>query len=372
MWIKKSRVLAILKVAPPLTGATSINQSIIDSAQKWLGGELEFKTISYASSIQDLGSYNLKKFLKFFLFLFSISKSLIVQRPQVVYFQMSIYGASFYRDSVIILLAKLTGRKVLVHLHGKGMRAYGESHVFYRFWISFLLKRQFAVVLTEGQKKDVDWIGLREIAVIPNGISIPEGVEKKWVAKAAKEPIRWLFLSNLLQAKGIDDVLKLAVILKENNVPFEGVLVGKEGDRDAAMINAFIRENELEGNLFYHGALYDQEKWRAISKADILIFPTYNEAFGIVAIEAMGVGIPVIAYREGGLVEIIEPGKNGKLVEKGNINGLFQQVLYFQQNPDLLQAYGSEARKLFYSKFTSDTFMTKLYTEFDHVIAFKK
>jgi glycosyltransferase involved in cell wall biosynthesis len=367
-----AKVLAILKVAPPLTGATAINQSIVESTQRWLGGEIKFKTISYATSIQDLGSYHLKKFFKFFVFFLSIVKNILILRPQLVYFQMSIYGASFYRDSAILLMAKLMGRKILVHLHGKGMRAYGERHFFYRFWISFLLKRQFAVVLTESQKIDVDWIGLSDIAVIPNGITIPKGIEKKWNKKSEQEPIRWLFLSNLLLAKGIDDVLHLAVELKKNNVPFEGVLVGKEGDRDANMIQDFIRKNELEQNLFYRGALYGADKWQAIAEADVLIFPTYNEAFGIVAIEAMGVGIPVVAYREGGLVEIIEPGKNGECVEKGDLQALYQRILYFQQNPDELQRYGNEARKLFFSKFTSDTFMTKLYAEFDRVIALKK
>ncbi len=365
-------VLAILKVAPPLTGATAINQSIVDSTQKWLGGKIVFKTISYASSIQDLGSFHLRKFFRFFIFFLSIAKSLIIQRPHLVYFQMSIYGASFYRDSSILLMAKLTGRKVLVHLHGKGLRSYGERHFFYRFWISFLLKGQFAVVLTEGQKSDVDWIGFRDTMVIPNGIALPQGMEKKWERKSENQPIRWLFLSNLLLAKGIDDALQLALELKRNKIPFEGVLVGKEGDRDAAMIEAFIKQNELERNLFYRGALYGDDKWGAISDADVLIFPTYNEAFGIVAIEAMGIGIPVIAYREGGLVEIIEPGKNGKLIDKGDIQGLYQSLVDYQRNPDELQCQGNEARRLFFSKFTSDTFITKLYGEFDRVIALKK
>jgi glycosyltransferase involved in cell wall biosynthesis len=368
----RAKVLAILKVAPPLTGATAINQSIVDSTQKWLGGEIDFKTISYASSIQDLGSFQLRKFFKFFIFFLSIVKRLITQRPQLVYFQMSIYGASFYRDSSILLMAKLTGRKVLVHLHGKGLRPYGERHFFYRFWISFLLKGQFAIVLTEGQKSDVDWIGLRDITVIPNGISLPQGIEKKWERKSENQPIRWLFLSNLLLTKGIDDALQLALELKRNKIPFEGVLVGKEGDRDADMIEEFIKQNELERNLFYRGALYGDDKWRAISDADVLIFPTYNEAFGIVAIEAMGIGIPVIAYREGGLVEIIQPGMNGELIDKGDIQGLYQTFVDYQKNPDELQRQGKDARRAFFSKFTSDTFILKLYATFDRAIDLKK
>mgnify|MGYP000744696588 FL=1 len=109
----RKKVLAILKVAPPLTGATAINQSIVDSQIKWPNGILDFKTISYANSIQDLGSLKWTKFLKFFTFFFSILFQIIREKIDLLYFQMSIYGASFYRDSTLLLVSKIFRKKVI-------------------------------------------------------------------------------------------------------------------------------------------------------------------------------------------------------------------------------------------------------------------
>lgn len=368
----RKKVLAILKVAPPLTGATAINQSIVDSQIKWPNGILDFKTISYANSIQDLGSLKWTKFLKFFTFFFSILFQIIREKIDLLYFQMSIYGASFYRDSTLLLVSKIFRKKVLVHLHGKGLKAYGERHAFYRFWIKWLLKDQSAIVLTESQKQDVLWIGFKEIFVIPNGIDYPKEMQKDWRVHHRDGPIRWLFLSNMLESKGIADALALALLLKKNDIPFHVDLIGKEGDYNSQRIGQFIHENELDCQMVYHGPRYGEEKWSAIVSSDVLVFPTYNEAFGIVAIEAMAMGIPVIAYKEGGLPEVIKPGINGVLVDKGDLDGLYAALVRFQQNPDEMQALGMGARQLFLSKFTSHTFITTLYATFDRVLAHKQ
>jgi glycosyltransferase involved in cell wall biosynthesis len=55
---------------------------------------------------------------------------------------------------------------------------------------------------------------------------------------------------------------------------------------------------------------------------DVLVVPSYNEAFGTVAAEALAAGTPVVATRGGGIEEYVVPGRNGELVMPGDVNAL--------------------------------------------------
>ena len=364
----QNRVLAILKVSPPVTGATAINELILNGCNSWERGTVIFKTVSYAKDIQDLGSIGFRKFSAFFRLWISVWMSLIRDKPKLVYIQMSITGMSFYRDSTILLLAKLFRKKIMVHLHGKGMKVYANGHFFYRFWMSFILKNQYAIVLTNSQKSDVDWIAWNQLFVLANGIEHPP-LEKDWEVKS--NVFTWMFLSNLLKAKGIDDVLELARTMHQQGKPFRGIIVGKEGDRDAKYVKAFIEQHGLQNNLEYHGPLYGLEKWKLLVESDVFLFPTYNEAFGLVGVEAMSVGLPVIAYEEGGLMDIIENGHNGFLVPKGDQYELLSRLEKYMTNPGLAQAHGLAGRRLFFVNFTSKTFKTRLFQIWEEVLEYR-
>jgi glycosyltransferase involved in cell wall biosynthesis len=364
---QSKNILAVLKVPPPVTGATIMNAALFSGKDKWTRVKVDYCTVSYAENIQDLGSFRIKKFFRFLQLLFSASRYLATHSRSILYFQMSIFGISFFRDSLILIVAKVLRKKRCVHFHGKGIREYAAAHRWYRFWFRFLLKNQFAIVLTENQKKDIDWIEWENIWVIPNGVD-ENGEVKKWEKGS---PLKWLFLSNLLLAKGIDDVLQLALLMKgqEN---WEGHIVGKEGDRNGEYIHQFILENQLQHRLFYHGAVYGEEKWDRMKQADLFIFPTYNEAFGLVAIEAMSTGIPVIAYEEGGLIAIIQDDKTGFLVPKGDVQAIYERIQHYMENHEILVRHGHAGRQVFLSNFTMDCFIQNMNDVFYEIAQIKK
>jgi glycosyltransferase involved in cell wall biosynthesis len=352
---QSKKILAVLKVPPPVTGATIMNAALVAEKNKWTRVQVDYCTVSYAENIQDLGSFRLKKILSFLQLFLSTIRYLATRPKSILYFQMSIFGVSFLRDSLILFGAKLFRRKRCVHLHGKGIKDYAEAHAWYRFWFRFLLKNQFAIVLTENQKRDIDWMEWDKIWVVPNGVDQNVKV-KEWKKEA---PLKWLFLSNLLLAKGIDDVLQLAILMKDQE-NWEGHIVGKEGDRNGEYIHQFILDNDLQHRLFYHGAVYGKEKWSRLEDADLFIFPTYNEAFGLVAIEAMSAGIPVIAYQEGGLTEIIQHDKTGFLVPKGDVLAIHEQIKKYMENHEVLVRHGDAGRQAFLSNFTMDCFIKNM------------
>ncbi len=85
--------------------------------------------------------------------------------------------------------------------------------------------------------------------------------------------------------------------------------------------------DESSAQVEYCGFLPTAELQKSIGCAQaLLVTPKWIEAFGIVAIEALACGVPVIAYRQGGLSEIVRSGKTGWLVDPDNVAGLVKAV----------------------------------------------
>jgi len=85
----------------------------------------------------------------------------------------------------------------------------------------------------------------------------------------------------------------------------------------------------------FTGFLDGDELVAAFASADVLIFPSTNETFGLVALEAMACGLPVIATLTGGLVDILEDGVNGLAYDPHTPQTLADRVRRLQQSPGL-------------------------------------
>ncbi len=143
----------------------------------------------------------------------------------------------------------------------------------------------------------------KEIRVIYNGIDLEKFRPKK---KVMKGPIRVLYAGNLSRRKGAYLLPDIAKLLDDNIViQFTSGLRTKSLQfKSDKLINV--------GSIAYENmpSLYQQ--------ADLLVFPTYREGFGLVAVEAMASGLPVVASNCSSLPELVIPGKGGFLCELGN------------------------------------------------------
>lgn len=79
------------------------------------------------------------------------------------------------------------------------------------------------------------------------------------------------------------------------------------------------------------------------SLADLLLIPSEKESFGLVAIEAMSSGVPVIASNAGGLPEVIDHGKTGFLSPVGDVSDMAKNALRLLQDPTMYQLFSVQA-----------------------------
>lgn len=169
-------------------------------------------------------------------------------------------------------------------------------------------------------------------------------------------------------APGVDLTLWRPIEQKTASTP-RILFVGGDFERKGGgkLLSAFRRlpENAAElhivtrsavpperGVYVHHGMRPNSPELIALySQSDVFVLPTEAEAFGIAAIEACAVGLPVIATRTGGLVDIVEEGENGFLLPPGDQDGLFKSLSLLTGEPELRRTMGSASRKRAESRF---------------------
>lgn len=110
---------------------------------------------------------------------------------------------------------------------------------------------------------------------------------------------------------------------------------------------------------YFHGKKYNEEKKHS-KNADIFIFPTLNEAFGFVLLEAMEHALPCIATDEGGISDIVDEGETGFIVSKRNANILADKIEYLLIHPEERMRMGKLGYKKFKNQFTVGKFEERL------------
>jgi glycosyltransferase involved in cell wall biosynthesis len=119
-----------------------------------------------------------------------------------------------------------------------------------------------------------------------------------------------------------------------------------------------VGEPGLVGRVHFLGELRNVSK--LMQAADLLVLNSLQEPFGLVLIEAMSSGTPVLATRVGGIPEIVKDRINGWLVEKADTAGLATKLVELSQSKDLLEEAGRQARLVTCPQFSLERFHKKL------------
>ena len=148
-------------------------------------------------------------------------------------------------------------------------------------------------------------------------------------------PLRMVFLGNLIPRKGLHTVLEA---MRSGPPDLRLDVIGSlEADPVyARRMQQIVRETGLAERVNFHGALPDEALAVRLKCADVLVVPSSYEGFGIVYLEGMGFGLPVIGSHAGAASEIIIDGLTGYLVQPGDATGLAACLQILATNRGLL------------------------------------
>ena len=193
-------------------------------------------------------------------------------------------------------------------------------------------------------------------------VHVPNGIENrpfKYDEIIKKRDIQVLFLSNLDPYKGPLEVLKAANIIVKQNSMVRFILAGAgSSDQFTNTLKGYINDNRLDEYVKMPGCIFGKEKEDLLSSSDIFVFPSKykNETFGIVNVEAMRSGLPVISSAEGAIPEIVQDTVTGFIVDPNSPQEIADKVLLLINNPDLRERMGNKGREVFETKYTLEAY----------------
>jgi glycosyltransferase involved in cell wall biosynthesis len=218
------------------------------------------------------------------------------------------------------------------------------------YWLTYEAWR--VIVCSEFMKHEVERLFNSpgdKIDVIYNGVE-PEKFEFEWTdaeraAHRAKlalpEEKIVMYVGRFVREKGIHVLLNAAsvILAQEPNTKF--LIVGG-GNRER--FENFVQWSGLQDKVLFTGFMANRSLHQLYRVADVAVFPSLYEPFGIVALEGMAAGAPVVASDAGGLKEVVLHGQTGTLSYANNPESLAWAVLDVLRNPDRAQQMSIKAR----------------------------
>ena len=285
---------------------------------------------------------------------------LINFNPDIVYLAITAKDVGFYKDFPIVVLAKLFGKKLVLHYHNKGV-CINQHNFFDDLLYRILFKNTKVILLSKRLYEDVSkYVKQEDVFFLPNGIPIPNAVEE--VLPKNNEIPKLIFLSNLIESKGVFVLLEALKALDNKGIAFHCNFVGGAGDISSKQLNQKINNLNLQNCVSYLGKKYNHEKHKIFQSSDIFLFPTHyhNECFPLVLLEAMMFGLPVISTNEGGIPDIVKDGETGFIVEKQKPKQLAEKIKWLIDHPEEVRLMGEKGQKYFLEHYTLEVFEKRL------------
>ncbi len=249
---------------------------------------------------------------------------IVREKPPVV--NLHFVGA----PAIFLLVArKLQRFRLIVSLHGNDVEGLPRGTWYDRWVFRAILRRADAVtacsrhLLEQALAFEPKIIG--KATVIYNGTDLDYSSTHLLPGKRERE-VRLLAIGRMVPKKGFDVLLKSFAMIKRDDPCVRLIMIGDGPEHDTLQLLA--RDLELS-KIEWRGAQEHKAVIRSIETSDLVVVPSREEPFGLVALEAMASGKPVIATRVGGLPEVLD-GADAVLVEPDNPPALaraIQQVL---------------------------------------------
>jgi glycosyltransferase involved in cell wall biosynthesis len=112
-----------------------------------------------------------------------------------------------------------------------------------------------------------------------------------------------------------------------------------------AKLKKITEETNVQDNVVFYGPINGKEKFEAFSAANIVAVPSLYEGFGMLLLEAMAAGKPLVATNTGAAPEIVQNGKNGILANLGDVEDLAGKIIKLLSDDQLMQLISQESRK---------------------------
>ena len=241
-------------------------------------------------------------------------KLLKISKDSVIH----VHVAQIMIPEIVYLVSKIKSIPYIAYIHGDAEPS-GKMGFLLPFYKKVFLQRVLnsALKIVVPTEDYIDLISKKyaisktKIYVVPPGIDLKNF---KRLSLKLHNPIRLLFVGRLAKQKNIPLLIKsFKKIIDNNDFNIELHIVGEGEDKNK--INQLIKTLKLENKVVLHGRLPEKRLYEIYSNSDIFILSSIYESFGIVLIEAMASGLPIVASNILAVRNVVENNKTGLLVK---------------------------------------------------------
>jgi glycosyltransferase involved in cell wall biosynthesis len=308
--------------------------------------EIYKKNIHHFNFIPTYPSDNKESKITFFIkSIFKNIRLLLLDRNIKILHLHSASKGSFIRKSIICIIGKLSGKKIVFHMHSGGFEYYYKNSGILKPYIKYILHSSDSIICLSKQWLEFYSKGMRlsNVSVIGNPVEAGNCEIKNSNIKT----LRLLFLGKICDDKGIFgliDYLKTNRYFLDYQIKLD---IGGNGEDERLM--KLLNDPVLNKHIESHGWVNGEVKKKMICDCDIFILPSYVEGLPVSILEAMASSKPVIATNVGGIPSIVINNYNGWLIDPGAFHQLdivFEQIF---SNENICSKYSAnsfrEARK---------------------------
>jgi glycosyltransferase involved in cell wall biosynthesis len=364
MRTKKRKLIVVGQVPPPYHGQSVMIQSMVDGLVPHL--DLVLVPMQFSREVEENGDFSIGKVFHLLTLVLRVWCLLIRYPGAMLYYPPAPpKWSTVLRDWFFLALVRPFAGKTLFHFHAYGLGEFLEGHGKRGILTWPFNGPDVALILGERCCKDAEVIRAKKTITVPYGIDI-EPVKR---GAEPKSTLRILFVGLHIESKGIFDLLETAGRLRNGGIEFVMHTVGPWKNR--VIKDRFEQRRRalgLESCVLCFGELKGDALWAQYAAADIFFFPTFFEfeTFGVVVLEAMAYGVPVVVSDWRGPGDIAIDGVTGYVCPVHDVEAYAGAIGRLAADKRLRELLGREGREHYNKRYRTSVFigtMNAIFTE---------
>ena len=306
---------------------------------------------------------------RFFRILWRVHSSLRTDRYALVHLNSSFTPTATLVNLSMAWIIRRARVPYVVHLHGTFLvpdRSRPASRLYRRAYRRMFDGAAWILLLGKASQRAVRALGRYDdkTTVMPNFIDFRAVPQRRRTGSRADDPMKVLYTGRIWPPKGISTIASVAERLPDVNFRLVG-------DGPAESRDAFIRDLEsrrLLGRVAVLEGRPNKDVLELLAEADIFLFPSLREGLPSSVLEAMAVGLPVVASNVGAIPEMIDVPKGGILLDPEDVDGFARAVDHLRTHPRLRIEMGRYNRLKAQQNYDYDVVVKRLCSVYDDVL----
>jgi PST family polysaccharide transporter len=285
----------------------------------------------------------IRRWIIFGTSLYRLIGQLLFKKVDVLHLHLSERG-SILRIVIISLIAFIFGKPTFVHAHGAEFKeSFAALPKMLQRGIGLLFRScaGFIVLSRSWKTYYVGTLKLNpdKVKILPNPVQIPSEIP----IRIDSSPVILVFCGRIGQRKGAFDLIHAFAALPLGMRQHSRLILVGDGDLEEG--HYLATQHGLAEQTCFTGWIDSSTRDQILKQADIFVLPSYNEGLPMAVLEAMAWGLPIISTPVGGIPEVVSSGRNGFLVQPGDIRGLTDAMQQLIADRPLRQTLGAIARQ---------------------------